>query len=188
LEALLTTFVAAALGEIGDKTQLLVVALAAHYRKPLAILTGIAAAALANNVIAAIAGGLIHDQITLRASSLLLAVALLFAGANSLLSPPRPQASGAWKMPAIIVAALAFFGAELGDKTQFLTAALSAQFGTVTLAAAGATAGVLVANIPAAVLADRYVEALKLRPIRYSIGGLFVAAGLIVAVNALRLT
>jgi putative Ca2+/H+ antiporter (TMEM165/GDT1 family) len=76
----------------------------------------------------------------------------------------------------------------LGDKTQFLTAALSAQFGTVTLAAAGATAGVLVANIPAAVLADRYVEALKLRPIRYSIGGLFVAAGLIVAVNALRLT
>jgi putative Ca2+/H+ antiporter (TMEM165/GDT1 family) len=188
LEALLTTFVAAGLGEIGDKTQLLVVALAIHYRRPVALLIGVAAAALANNAIAAIAGGLIRDEITLRAASLLVAVALLFAAATCLLQPPRKPEPRNWKTPAIVAAAIAFFGAELGDKTQFLTAALSAQYGSTALAAAGATAGVLAANAPAAILGDRFATLLPLRTIRYATGGLFLAAGLIVAVNALRLT
>jgi putative Ca2+/H+ antiporter (TMEM165/GDT1 family) len=188
LEALLTAFIAAALGEIGDKTQLLVVALAVHYRKPGAVLAGVAVAALVNNGIAAAAGGLIRDEITLRATSLLLAVALLFAAATCLLQPPRLAQPRAWKAPAFLAAAIGFFGAELGDKTQFLTAVISAQFGFAALAAAGATAGVLAANAPAAILGERFAGTLPLRPIRYAAGGLFLAAGLIVAVNALRLT
>jgi Ca2+/H+ antiporter, TMEM165/GDT1 family len=119
---------------------------------------------------------------------LLLAVALLFAAANCLLASPRPLEPRTWRLPAMLAAGIAFFGAELGDKTQFLTAALSAQFGSVALAAVGATAGVLAANAPAAILADRYADTLPLRPIRYAIGALFLAAGSIVAVNALRLT
>ena len=80
MDALLTTFLAALLAEFGDKTQLLAVALAARYRKTSAVLGGIAVAALANNLLAAAGGMLINGMITLRAISLLVAVALVFAG------------------------------------------------------------------------------------------------------------
>jgi putative Ca2+/H+ antiporter (TMEM165/GDT1 family) len=80
LEPLLTTFIAALLAEWGDKTQLLVVALAVRYRRPLPILAGIAVAALANSLIAATGGIVVNSLIILRATSLLVAVALIFAG------------------------------------------------------------------------------------------------------------
>ncbi|MDB5698911.1 MAG: hypothetical protein JWN69_1715 [Alphaproteobacteria bacterium] len=188
MEPLLTTFIAAAFGEFGDKTQLLVVALALRYGRPASILAGVALAALANSLIAAAGGILIHDMITLRAVSLLVALGLLFAGGSGLISlRPRVSVTG-WRTPAFVTAAGSFFVAEFGDRTQFLTGALAAQYDSLALAALGATAGIVAANAPAALLGPRLGELLPLTAIRIVVACLFLLVGFIVAVNALRLT
>lgn len=189
MDALLTTFLAAALAEFGDKTQLLAIALAARYRKAGAVLAGIAIAALANNLLAAAGGVLISGMITLRATSLLVAVAMLFAGIAGLIRQDDPSEMGStWKTGPFLTSAACFFLLEFGDKTQFLTLAFAAQFDSFLLASAGATTGVIAANLPAAVLGDRLPEKLPLKRIRIGISILFLFVGFIVAVNALRLT
>ena len=187
MDALLTSFVAAALGEWGDKTQLLVIALAVRYRRPLPILAGILVAALANSLIAAFGGVLIHSMITLRAISLLVALALVFAGVAGLIRPRPYESAATSRAGPFLVAAASFFVLEFGDKTQFLTFALAAQFNALALAAAGATAGVMASNLPAALLGDRLARAAPLKGIRIGLGALFLLVGLVVGVNALRL-
>jgi putative Ca2+/H+ antiporter (TMEM165/GDT1 family) len=188
VDALLTTFIAALLAEFGDKTQLLAIALAARYRKPGAVLAGIAVAALANGLLAAWGGVLINGMITLRAISLLVAVALASAGISGLFRQKNPGDMGTtWRTGAFVTTAACFFLLEFGDKTQFLTAAFAARYDALLLAAAGASAGVVVANIPAIALAERLPKALPLRRIRLWIALSFLVAAVIVGVNALRL-
>ncbi len=187
MDALLTSFVAAALGEWGDKTQLLVIALAVRYRRPLPILAGIFVAALANSLIAAFGGALVHAMITPRAASLLVALALVFAGVAGLIRPKAYESAGTSRAGPFLVAAASFFVLEFGDKTQFLTFAFAVQFNAFALAAAGATAGILVSSVPAAVLGDTLAKAAPLKGIRIGMGILFLVVGLIVGVSARRL-
>lgn len=188
MDALLTTFLAAALAEMGDKTQLLVVALAARYRKAGPVLLGVAIAALANSFLAAAGGTLVNGMITLRAISLLVALAMIFAAIAGLMPQSDEREMGSsWKTGALVTTATCFFLLEFADKTQFLTFALSAQFNSMGLAATGATAGVILANAPAALLGARLPQILPLPRIRLAIAILFLIGGLIVAVNALRL-
>ena len=187
MDALLTSFVAAMLGEWGDKTQLLVIALAARYRRPFPILAGVLVAALANSLIAAFGGILVNSMIVPRAASLLVALALVFAGIAGLIRPRPYESDGTSRAGPFLVAAAAFFVLEFGDKTQFLTFALAARFDAFGLAAAGATAGILVSSLPAALLGDALARAVPLKGLRIGLGALFLAIGLFVAVNALRL-
>lgn len=187
MDALLTSFVAALLGEWGDKTQLLVIALAARYRRPLPILAGVFVAALANSLIAALGGLLVNDMIVPRAASLLVALALVFAGIAGLIRPKPYESGGRSRAGPFLVAAASFFVLEFGDKTQFLTFALAARFDAFALAAAGATAGILASSLPAALLGETLARAAPLKGIRIGLGALFVAVGLLVGVNALRL-
>jgi putative Ca2+/H+ antiporter (TMEM165/GDT1 family) len=187
LDALLSSFVAAALGEWGDKTQLLVIALAVRYRRPLPILAGILVASLANSLIAAFGGALVHALITPRAASLMIALALVFAGVAGLIRPKAYESDGTSRAGPFLVAVASFFVLEFGDKTQFLTFAIAAQFNAFALAAAGATAGILASSVPAALLGDRLARAAPLKAIRIGLGILFLLVGLVVGVNALRL-
>ena len=188
MDALLTTFIAAALAEFGDKTQLLVIALAIRYRRTVPIVAGVAVAALANNLIAAFAGTMISGIITLRAISLLVALSLVFAGIAGLMRSKSPDDMGStWKTGPFLTTAGCFFLLEFGDKTQFLTFALAAQYDALALAAAGATVGVIAANIPAAALSNRAASLLHLGRVRVIAAALFLAVGLAVAVSALRL-
>ena len=187
MDVLLTTFLAAALAEFGDKTQLLVIILAARFNKPAAVIAAVAIAALANMLIAAAGGVLINGMVTLRALSLLVAIALILAAVGNFLPQKRPDMGSTWKTGAFLTTAGCFFLLEFGDKTQFLTAALAARYDSLALAALGATAGVVAANLPAAVLADRAEKRMSLKALRIGIGALFLLVGFIVAVNALRL-
>jgi putative Ca2+/H+ antiporter (TMEM165/GDT1 family) len=187
VDVLLTTFLAAALAEFGDKTQLLVVILAARFNKPAAVIAAVAVAALANSLIAAAGGVLINGVITLRAISLLVAIALILAAVGNFLPQKRPDMGSTWKTGAFLTTAGCFFLLEFGDKTQFLTAAIAARFDSLALAALGATAGIVAANVPAAVLGARAEQVLPLKALRISVGALFLLVGFIVAVNALRL-
>lgn len=187
MDALLTALIAAALAEWGDKTQLLAVALAVRYRQPAPVLAGIAIAAAANSALAAGAGALLHDILTLRALSVLVALALLFAGAGGLFRAKTPDMGQGWKIGAFATSATCFFLLEFGDKTQFITATLAAQYDAALIACVGATIGIVAANAPAVVMGERVATVLPVRAIRIGAAILFLIAGFVVAVNALRL-
>lgn len=187
MDALLSTFLAALLAEIGDKTQILACLLAAHHRRAGAVLGGIAVAALANSLIAAAGGRLIADLINFRAISLMVALALLAAGAGGLIRQRKPELSGYGPVGAFATSAIAMFILEFGDKTQFLTLTLAARADSLWLAAAGATAGIMVAAIPAVALGPRLEAVLPLGALRLGISLLFLLIGLVVAVSALGL-
>jgi len=187
MDALLTSFVAAALAEWGDRTQLFVIVLAARFARPGAILAGLAVAALANGIVAAIGGVLIHDLVNTRALSLLVALSLVMAGVGSLIRRRPPDIAARWRTGAFLTAAASLTLLEIGDKTQFVTFALAARFDTVILAVAGATAGILIANAPAAVLGEALGRTVPVKPLRYAIAALLLITGFIVAVQALAL-
>lgn len=187
MDALLTSLIAALLAEWGDKTQLLVAALAIRYRRPAPILAGVAVAALANSALAAYGGALIHDMINLRAITLLVAVALVFAGAGTLFRVKTPDMGATWKTGAFLTTAGCFFLLEFGDKTQFVTAALSARFDAPAFAALGAAAGIIAANAPAAMLGERLAKLVPIRAMRLTAAGLFLLTGFLVAIQALEL-
>ena len=186
MDALLTAFVAAALAEWGDRTQLLVALLAARSGRPGMVLAGLFLAALASSAIAALVGGLIAGAITIRAMTLLVAVALLFAGVAGLIKrqPPSP---GSERMPVLLATFFLCLAGELGDRTQFLTFALAARFDPV-LAAGGATAGILAAGVPAAMLGSKLLSIVPVRAIRLAGGVVFLITGFLVAITALQLT
>ncbi len=187
MEALLPAFIAAALGEWGDKTQLLLVALAARYRRPAPLLVGVALAALAGNLLAGLGGILVHGTVTLRALSLLVALSLVFAGVAAFLGRKTPGYAETLRGPAMAAAAFGFFLAEFGDRTQFITFAIAARYDSLFLAAAGATLGILAASVPAAILGPELGKLLPVKAIRYGGGALFLLFGLVVGLSALRL-
>lgn len=185
MEALVTAFVAAFLALWGDKTQLIAAGLSSATKRPVMVMTGLALAALASSILAAIAGLWIAAMITIRAMTLMTALALLFAGAAALIRPrPREVAPTRWPLATAFILCLA---AAMGDSAQFLTFALAGRFGSAPLAAAGATAGIIAACLPAAVLGDRLEKTLPLRAIRYGVAALFLITGFIVAMKALQL-
>jgi len=186
VDALVTTFIAAALGEWGDRTQLIVAALAARTGRPGIVMAGLFLAALASNAVAAWAGVLVAGTVPVRAMTLMVALALLFAGVAGLIPRKTPE-TGSLKLPLLLAAFLLCLAAETGDRTQFLTFALAGRYDSAMLAAAGATAGIAAACLPAALLGRRLGTAVPLRAIRYGTATLFVIAGFVVAVSALQL-
>jgi putative Ca2+/H+ antiporter (TMEM165/GDT1 family) len=187
LEALLPAFIAAFLAEWGDKTQLVLVVLSARYGRPGALLAGAAFAALASGLIAGFFGTLVHDTVTLRALSLLLGLALLFAAAPGFLMRKTPAYAQTLAGPAMFAAALGVFLAELGDRTQFTTFAIAARTDSALLPAFGSAAGVMAASVPAVLLGPALFKRLPVRSLRIGTAILFLLAGLAVALNALRL-
>src|SRR4051812_7055496 len=153
MPALLASFVAAFLCAWGDKTQLLAAMLAEGTKTPGRILAGASLAALASNFVAAFAGIWIAATINIRAMTLLTALALLFAGLSGIIPRrQKPEAVPRWPIVATFILCLA---AEMGDRIQFLTFAFAGRFASAPLAAAGATAGTILACIPAVMLGDR---------------------------------
>ncbi|MDB5682409.1 MAG: hypothetical protein JWM38_828 [Sphingomonas bacterium] len=187
MDGLLPALLAVALAEVGDKTQLLAILLAVRFGRPAPILAGIAVAALANSLIAAIGGALVAGMVPFRAITLMLAVALLSAGAGSLMRQKPPKVGIYDRLGPFAASAVAFFILEFGDKSQFLTFAVAARAQVPMLAAAGATIGILLASVPAVMLGDALPRTVPIRVIRVGIGILFVVIGVIVGLGALRL-
>jgi putative Ca2+/H+ antiporter (TMEM165/GDT1 family) len=188
LDALLTSFIAAALGQWGDKSQWLVAGLAARYRRPRAILAGAAVAAIVNALIAGYAGRFIHGTITPRAISLFVALALALAAIDGLIGRrPKPMAES-WRTGPFTVSLVCVFLTGFADKSQFVTLALSANYNAPLLAAAGGAAGIIASSIPAAYLGERFDRAAPVRAIRIGVALLFLVTAFVMAVRALRLT
>lgn len=155
-----------ALAEIGDKTQLLSLVLASRYRKPVPIIMAILLATLLNHALAAWIGVLVADYL----SETMLHLILIFsfsAMAFWMLIPDKLEDEKLPNRGAFVTSFIAFFVAEIGDKTQVATTALGAQFNeALLLVIVGTTAGMLIANVPVVIAGGMATAKLPLGLIR----------------------
>ena len=173
-----------ALAEIGDKTQLLSLFLAARYRAPIPIVLGILAATLANHALAAGAGDLLARA--LNPAVLDWAVVASFGIMGLWILVPDKLDDGELRERGargiFVTTLLTFFLAEMGDKTQVATVALGARFGEWLPVVAGTTLGMLLANVPAVLFGHRFADRLPTRWIH----GVAAVLFLVLAAFALR--
>jgi len=172
--ALLST-ATVALAEIGDKTQLLALLLAARYRKPGPIIAGILVATLLNHALAAWLGALVAQW--LRPEVLRWVVAGSFLAVALWTLKPDSLDDDGGALPArgaFIATTVAFFVAEIGDKTQVATVLLAARYSPMWEVIAGTTAGMLAANVPVVMLGSRFADRLPLRAARLAAAAVFL--------------
>jgi putative Ca2+/H+ antiporter (TMEM165/GDT1 family) len=177
-DALLVATGAVALAEIGDKTQLLALLLAARFRKPWPIVAGILLATLLNHALAAWMGRLAASWLTAQALRWIVAasfigIALWTLKPDSLDDDETLPARGAF-----IATAIAFFVAEIGDKTQVATVLLAAKYTTLWQVVAGTTLGMLLANVPVVALGSKFATKLPLKAARIAAACVFLLLGL----------
>lgn len=180
--ALVSTGVVA-LAEIGDKTQLLALLLAARFRRPWPIVAGILVATLLNHALAGWLGALAAHWLTPDVLRWIVAASFL-AIALWTLKPDRIDDGQA--LPArnaFLATTIAFFLAEIGDKTQVATVLLAAKYQPLWEVVAGTTAGMLLANVPVVLLGSRFADRLPLGAARLVAALVFAALGLWVALR-----
>ena len=179
LEAFLVSLGAVALAEIGDKTQLLSLVLAAKFRKPWPICLGILAASLLSHAMAAELGAWLAHWMTPDVQRWLIGLSFLAVAAWALL-PDKTEGDEAVSTRGrgvFVASVIAFFLAELGDRTQIATVVLGAHYQPLWQVIAGSTAGMLVANVPVVFLGARFAARLPLRATRLAAAALFAALG-----------
>ncbi len=185
LDALLVSTGTVALAEIGDKTQLLALLLAARFRKPWPIIAGILVATLLNHALAAWIGQLAASWLT--PQTLRWIVAASFIGiALWTLKPDKLDEDE--KLPAhgaFIATTFAFFIAEIGDKTQVATVLLAAKYSSLWQVVSGTTIGMLLANVPVVALGSKFAAKLPLKAARITAAIVFLALGLWAAFSGL---
>jgi putative Ca2+/H+ antiporter (TMEM165/GDT1 family) len=179
MQTFLISTATVALAEIGDKTQLLSLILAAKYRKPWPICLGILAATLVNHALAGSVGALIATWLTPETLKWIVALSF-FAVAVWALVPDKADEEGAARGARYGVfgaTVIAFFLAEMGDRTQVATVVLAANYKPLWQVIAGTTVGMLLANIPVVWLGSRFAEKLPLKAARISAAVLFALLG-----------
>lgn len=180
MEAFLVSTGLVAIAEIGDKTMLLAIVLAARFRTPLPILLGILVATLANHALAATVGALAGGFLDGPWMKWVLGLAFL-AFAGWALIPDKfedDEAPSTMKAGSVfLTTAVAFFFVEMGDKTQVATVALAARFHQILLVAAGTTVGMMIANGPAVFIGEAAAQRLPLKYIRWAAAACFAAIG-----------
>ena len=179
MESFLVATGLVALAEIGDKTQLLAFMLAARYHKPIPIILGILVATIANHALAAALGTALTSLIAPDTLRYLLAASFIAMGIWVLI-PDKLDDDGLasrshWGV--FMTTLVAFFLAEMGDKTQIATVALAAQASSFLAVVAGTTVGMMLANVPAVVLSRKLMTKLPVRAIHICAAILFIALG-----------
>jgi putative Ca2+/H+ antiporter (TMEM165/GDT1 family) len=185
LEAFLVSTGIVALAEIGDKTQLLAFLLAAKFRRPIPIVLGILAATLANHAFAGAVGTWITTLMPPQALRWVLGVSFI-AMAIWTLIPDKldEEETQLAKMSVFGTTLVAFFLAEMGDKTQIATVALAAQFQSLALVVAGTTLGMMIANVPAVLLGDRVAHRIPVRLVHGIAAVIFAILGVATLLGA----
>jgi len=180
MEALLVSTLAVTLAEIGDKTQLLALTLAVRYRRPWPIVGGILVATLFNHTLAAGLGSWLRLAVPADILKWIIALSF-FAVAVWTLIPdkldPQAERPRTTHFGVFGITAVAFFLAEMGDKTQIATAVLGARFPSLVPVVAGTTLGMLIADVPAVFVGHLAAGRIPLRVIHVCAALLFVALG-----------
>jgi putative Ca2+/H+ antiporter (TMEM165/GDT1 family) len=167
-----------ALAEIGDKTQELALLLAARFRKPLPIIAGILVATLLNHALAGWVGTLVAHWLTPQVLRWVVAISFIAIALWSLKPDTLEENTPVSTHGALLGTVIAFFLAEMGDKTQVATVLLAARYSPLWQVVAGTTIGMLLANVPVVLLGSRFARRLPLRAARIGAALLFFALGL----------
>ena len=174
-----------ALAEIGDKTQLLAFILAARFRRPLPIAAGILVATLLNHAAAGALGAWLTTLATPHTLRWVLGVSFIAMALWTLIPDKFDDDDAAIGDRGVFVTTLlAFFMAEMGDKTQFATIALAARFDAVLAVVAGTTLGMMLANLPAVYFGERLAARMPTRLVHMAAALLFAVLGVATLLGA----
>ena len=181
LEAFFVSTGVVALAEIGDKTQLLALVLAARFRKPVPIILGILVATLVNHALAGAAGAWVSSLIGPTAMRWILGVSFI-AMALWTLVPDKidEEKDSAPRLGVFGTTLVAFFLLEMGDKTQIATVALAAKYSSLAAVVAGTTLGMMLANLPAVLLGEVAAKKLPMRIVHGIAAAIFFVLGVMV--------
>ncbi|RSZ55799.1 TMEM165/GDT1 family protein [Massilia atriviolacea] len=186
MDAFLVSTGIVALAEIGDKTQLLAFLLAAKFRRPVPIVLGILAATLANHAFAAAVGAWISALLGPDVMRWVLGVSFLGMAAWTLV-PDKiddDEQAGIGRYGVFLTTLIAFFLAEMGDKTQIATVALAARYESMLAVVAGTTFGMMLANVPAVYFGERIANKVPLKLVHGIAAAIFAALGIATLLGA----
>jgi putative Ca2+/H+ antiporter (TMEM165/GDT1 family) len=178
MEAFLISTGIVALAEVGDKTQLLAFILAAKFRKPVPIVLGILVATIANHAFAGALGSWITSIVSPSVLRWVLGLSFLGMAVWTLIPDEFDEDDAKLARYGVFCTTLiAFFLAEMGDKTQVATVALAAQYNAIVAVVAGTTLGMMIANVPAVLLGDRIANRMPTRVVHGIAAAIFAVLG-----------
>jgi len=180
MESFLVSLSSVAIAEMGDRTQLLSLMLAARFRKPWPILAGVLIATIANHAVAGILGNSFGRFLTTSILDSIVGVSML-AMALWTLKPDTldEQETSINGRGAFIATLFAFFVAEIGDKTQIATIALAAAYPNLLAVVSGTTCGMMLANAPVVFLGKAFADRLPLKALNLTASALFAVIGVV---------
>jgi Ca2+/H+ antiporter, TMEM165/GDT1 family len=180
MEAFTVSTASIAVGELGDKTQLLSLILATRLRKPMPIVAGIFVATLVNHLIACLVGEWAGTLISSQTLRWVLGISFLAVAAWALIPDKMDEdvkTRGGYGVFALT--AVTFFLAEMGDKTQIVALALAAKYNNLISVVAGTTLGMMIVNIPTVVFAERATKWVPVKLVRSVAAVLYAVLGVV---------
>jgi putative Ca2+/H+ antiporter (TMEM165/GDT1 family) len=183
--AIWTSLIVVALAEMGDKTQLIALALATRYRRPWTVMLGILLATTANHALAATAGVWVGRLLPPAVLAWALAAGFIGFGLWTLVPDRAPAVGAAARWGPLLTTTVVFFLVEIGDKTQLATIALSARFQAAALVTLGTTLGMLAADAVVVFGGAALTRLASASLIRRIAASLFLLLGLLAAARAL---
>jgi putative Ca2+/H+ antiporter (TMEM165/GDT1 family) len=185
MEAFLVSTGIVALAEIGDKTQLLAFVLAARFRRPLPIIGGIFVATIANHAFAAAIGAWITSLMGPEILRWVLGASFIAMAAWTLVPDKLDdEDTELAKYGVFLTTLIAFFIAEMGDKTQVATVALAARYHSIVAVVCGTTLGMMLANVPAVYFGDKIANRVSLKLVHGIAALIFAALGVATLLGA----
>ena len=185
MDAFLVATGIVALAEIGDKTQLLAFLLAARFRRPLPIILGIFIATLLNHAFAAAVGALVSELLGPSVMRWVLGLSFLGMAIWAMIPDQIDETEASLaKFGVFMTTLLAFFVAEMGDKTQVATVALAARYTEIAAVVAGTTLGMMIANVPAVLFGERIANKVPLALVHGIAAVIFMGLGMATLMGA----
>lgn len=180
MESLLVSTGVVALAEIGDKTQLLAFILAARFKKPLPIILGILAATIINHGLAGALGGWITSTISPGVLRWVLGASFIGMAIWTMIPDKvdEKETQIAKRIGVFGATFIAFFLAEMGDKTQIATVAMAAHYASPLMVVIGTTVGMLIADVPAVFAGDKLANKIPMKLVRSIAAAVFAALGI----------
>ena len=188
MEAFLVSTGIVALGEMGDKTQLLALLLAAKFRRPVPIVLGILVATLVNHALAGAVGDWIARALGPDVLRWVIGGSFIAMAAWMLIPDKIDEAEGGHQRFGVFgTTVIAFFLAEMGDKTQIATVALAARYTDLVAVVAGTTLGMMIANVPAVLLGDVVAKKVSMTLVHGIAAAIFAVLGVLTLMNVGKL-
>lgn len=178
MEAIFNSTILIFISEMGDKTQLLALVLAARFRKPIPILLGIFVATILNHALASYVGSFITHYFSQATLRWVLAGSFIAFGLWILIPDKDEGLKTTERFGAFVTTLIAFFIAEMGDKTQLATVALGARYTSIVAVTLGTTFGMMLANAPTVYFGQWFTDRIPMKWVHRVASVLFIGFGL----------